>query len=96
MDELKRVKELAGIQTLTEEKAEYEDSADFTEELSDVEEMTKKLFDIVGSKRWSNWMKITDTNYSTHCVQINKRLVDNVTKVKNCIEQLMDDLDDAQ
>lgn len=64
---------------LTEAKAEYEDSGEFTDEFYTVVE-------IINSKRFAAWMKITDENYSTQCVPAYKELKAALKKVVDEIE----------
>ncbi len=54
----KQLQKLAGIPLTEGVKSKFEDSTDFTEEFDRVVESLK-------SKRWADWMKITDENYPT-------------------------------
>jgi hypothetical protein len=61
----KRASKQAEMQKISEE---YETSAHFTADLDAIDQ-------ILSSTKWQNWMKITDENYDTKCVEKNENLI---------------------
>jgi len=94
--EIDRIKHLAGM-TLQEGKAsEYEDSAEFTDEMVTTFGAIEKFSKLFQSKKWKNWMKATDENYSTTCVSLNDRLITKFKEAANLAQQLEDMLMSAE
>ena len=62
----KRLLELAGI---LKESTDYVDSADFTEDYLNLLDSVHNIFETVNSKRWNNWMKVTEQNYDVKTVK---------------------------
>jgi len=60
----------------------YETSAHFTADLDIIS-------DILTTKKWDDWMKITDENYDTKCVEKNATLF-------KCFKELRDEIDKAK
>jgi len=69
--ELKRLKELAGV--LNEAK-DYSDSAEFTEDYMTVLDNIKEIGKIINTKKWDNWMKVTEANFDVKTVKANDDL----------------------
>ena len=64
---LDRIRELAGLaKTINEVAPEYADSSDFTDEFYGMMHDLKKMVDIIKSKRFENWLKITDVIFNRH------------------------------
>ncbi len=96
--DLAHIRKLAGVLEEGKKKAkeEYDDSAEFTDELADVGAAIEKVAAILEQKRWTDWMKITDQNYSTGCVDANRRMITKFKELKNLYEQLEGMLMDAE
>ena len=67
-----RLLELAGV--LAEGSNEYSDSAEFTEDYTTVLYNIKKIGKIINTKKWDNWMKVTESNFSVKTIKANDDL----------------------
>lgn len=83
--DIEKVRKIAGIK-LSEAKDEFEDSAEFTDEFFGTLE---KVFEKINSRRWKNWMKMTDQNYPTHTVAA-------LEDVKRALKKLEAEIEKAQ
>jgi len=76
--EFKKLQDLAqkGV-VITEAKSEYDDSSEFTNELATMLMNIHKVRRIINSKRWKDWMKISDEQFpkSGKAVQLNNILI---------------------
>jgi hypothetical protein len=74
-----RLLELAG---LLNEAKEYEDSAQFTEDYTTVLSMIDKIGKIINTKKWENWMKVTEQNYGVKTIDVSNNLKSEWKKLK--------------
>lgn len=89
-----RLLELAGV--LAEGKNEYSDSADFTEDYMTVLNNVQEIGKIINTKKWDNWMKVTEENYSVGTVNLNHTLKMHFKRLKEVtgfLEAAMDKAD---
>lgn len=77
-------------------KAEYDDSADFTNDMFEVRELFNKIEKIVHSDKWEKWMKITDQNFGTDCKSVNDGFVADLRTATAAYDDLLEELDKAQ
>lgn len=80
---------------LTEAK-DYSDSGEFTDELFDISSHISKMKQITRQPRWTNWMQVTDDNYSTSCVALNKDFAVKLGELDKAFDSLEDELHNAQ
>jgi len=79
---------------LTEAK-DYEDSGDFTDELFTVGDHIAKMKQTTRQPRWTNWMKVTDDNFSTSCDALNKDFTEALKVLDKAFDALEDELHTA-
>jgi hypothetical protein len=98
---LQRIRELAGLPAVeapkellieAKAKAEYIDSAEFTDELVTVGSLIAKIKKIVESSRWEDWMKVTDENYTSGAMNLNKAVQKAVKNLDEAATKLEDHL----
>ncbi len=77
------------------EAKDYDDSIDFTEELSSVATHINNIKQVVHQPRWSNWMQLTDDNFSTSCEALNEDLIDKVMALDDAFIALENELQAA-
>lgn len=80
---------------LTEAKAEYDDSGQFTDDMVTVEGYIEDAKKILVGLRWKNWMRITDTNFGTRCAEQNKKMFEAFKKFEEEYRKLEKELEDA-
>ena len=91
----KRMLELAGV---LNEADEYEDSAEFTEEYLTVLDNIKDIGKIINSKKWDNWLRITEKNYDVKTVKLNDDLKSHfkaLNKIADALELQMNKADEG-
>ncbi len=81
---------------LNEAKLEYDDSAEFTEELMNARQHITNLTRITFSPRWAKWMKATDENYATNCAKKANELNMAVRAAKHALAELEEELFSAE
>lgn len=89
----KRLLELAGV---LKESTNYVDSADFTEDYLNLLDDVHNIFETVNSKRWNNWMKVTEQNYDVKTVKASddlKAIAKELKKAAAVLESQMDKAD---
>lgn len=74
-----RLLELAGVLS---EAAEYSDSSEFTADYESVQDMIDKIGKIITTKKWENWMKVTEQNYGVKTIQSSGKLKADWTSLK--------------
>lgn len=77
------------------EGKDYADSAEFTEEFYGVVQKVNDIKRIVKAPRFMNWMKVTDHNFDTTCVEGGKAVVAAVDTLHSAINDLESQLDSA-
>lgn len=87
-----RFLQLAGV---LNEAEEYADSADFTEDYLTVLDNIKEINKIINTKKWDNWMKVTDKNYITKTIKFSDDLKSNMKLVKNAANALEQQMNKA-
>jgi len=92
-DAVKEDKAPAG-KSLTEAK-DYDDSGDFTDDLFSVSDHINKVKQSIRQPRWSNWMQVTDDNFGTSCVALNKDVVEKVKELDTAFDALENELHSA-
>lgn len=80
---------------LITEGKDYEDSGDFTNELHDIGTAILKLKQITRQPRWKNWMRVTDENFSTSTVALEKDFSESLTQLDKSFDALEDELHSA-
>ncbi len=73
----------------------YSDSAEFTEEFYGMHNKLLDIKRIVKSDRWMDWMKVTDHNHLTNCVESAKRVVEATGELYTAFDELEGQLDAA-
>lgn len=81
-------------QPLNEGK-DYADSGEFTDELYTVGDHLSKVKQAVKQPRWTNWMQVTDHNFDTSCVALNKDFTTKLLELDKAFQALEDDLHSA-
>lgn len=76
--EKNRLLHLAGV---LNEASDYSDSTEFTEDYTNLLQNIDEMNKLVLSKKWNNWIKVTDKNYDTNLIDINDKL-------KSCLKSL--------
>ena len=90
--ELNRLKELAGI--LNEAK-DYNDSSEFTEDYIDVMENLLKIYKIVKTEKWKNWVKVTEQNYDVKTIDTFNKFYDDFKRAFLKFEDFKKEIDKA-
>jgi hypothetical protein len=85
---------LETLGTLLEGK-DYSDSAEFTEEFYGMISKVNDIKRIVKAPRFMNWMKVTDHNFDTTCVEGGKAVVAAVDALHSAVNDLENQLDTA-
>ena len=83
------------VKTITEVKAEYNDSGQFTDDMVTVEGYIENAKKILVGLRWKNWMTVTDQNFGTNCREQNKKMFDEFKKFEAAYRKLEDTIEDA-
>ena len=90
-----RLLELAGV---LKESTDYVDSADFTEDYLNLLDSVHNIFETVNSKRWNNWMKVTEQNYDVKTVKASndlKTIAKELKKAAAVLESQMNKADEG-
>lgn len=77
------------------EGKDYADSAEFTEEFYGMVQKVNDIKRIVKAPRFMNWMKVTDHNFDTTCVEGGKAVVAAVDTLHSAVNDLESQLDSA-
>lgn len=77
-------------------KTKYDDSADFTGDLFEAQQLMEKLLDIIGSDKFRDWIEATDKNFSTDCTDKLDEVLGNFHSMNEAFNDLGDELDKAQ
>ena len=75
---------------------EYEDSSDFTEDMTTIEADIIKIRHMLTSPKWKAWMKDTDQNFSTNCVEASRKAVEDLKKFETTYDKFMDEIHSAE
>lgn len=82
-------------EVLVEAKAEYEDSADFTEDFYSLSSHVNNLEKIVKTPKFKAWMHVTDTNFGTECESKAANLSAALSNLKAALNDLEEELENA-
>lgn len=74
---------------LESNEKEYEDSGAFTDDMDMINSDIIKIKKIITSKKWNNWMKITDENYKSHCSSFSNKTIEDLEKFQNSYDKLI-------
>jgi hypothetical protein len=77
------------------EVKDYADSGDFTDDLFGVSEHINKMKQTVRQPRWSNWMRVTDDNFSTSSSALNDDFVAKLKELDTAFDALENELHTA-
>lgn len=80
---------------IREGKNEYEDSAEFTNEMSTLIDTAADLKNKLGSKKMAKWMKDTDDNFEANTAELHDDVLQLATELYAKMSELMDELDAA-
>jgi hypothetical protein len=78
------------------EAKEYEDSAEFTDDMTTIEAEIIKIKKIIVSPQWGAWMKITDQNYDTNCVESTRKTVKDFMAFADSYAKLVAEIEKAE
>lgn len=74
----------------------FDDSVEFTEQMTDVLEAIKKINSMTLSDNWAKWMKLTDQNFGTDTADALIRFNEAFTDAKSKYDDFLDEIDKAQ
>lgn len=77
-------------------KTDYDDSAEFTDDMIDAKDHLEKFLNIVASEKFRRWMEETDLNFSTDCVDKLDEVLGNLHSTQEAYNNLLDEIDRAQ
>lgn len=80
---------------LITEGKEFEDSAEFTDEFYGIHQDVMKLKGKMKAPRWMSWMKSTDANFSTECVEPAKNAIRTVDELSRLLDEIDAEFDKA-
>lgn len=86
----------SSVGSILAEGSTYADSADFTDEFFTLHEKVNSLEKVMKNPRWMAWMKTTDQNFGTECEGHAKDAKDALTALKNSLNQVGEQLDQAE
>jgi len=87
-----RMLELAGV---LNEAAEYSDSVEFTHDYETVLSHVQQIYKIINTKKWDNWMKVTERNFSVKTTDTSDAIKRHVKGLKKECDALEDEFDKA-
>ena len=74
----------------------YEDSAEFTDELMEVSGAVDRLYDIVTSERWVEWMRATDNHFNTSTRNLSNIVLVRLMDLRKAVTELDNELLSAE
>lgn len=76
-------------------KAEYDDSVEFTNEMLRLKELTTEFTRIVRSPAFADWMKKTDMHFNTDCMSIHRQMKSEVSHLDSTVDYFLAEIDKA-
>ena len=92
---LESIDQIQGGQ-MNEDGDEYADSAEFTEDFFGVDNSLAAITGITTSQKWNNWLRVTDHNYLTHCVDSNERFRKKLNAAIAAFDILINEIEKAE
>lgn len=80
---------------LDESSAEYDDSAEFTEDWLEAHDLFEKSLKIISDPKFNAWLQVTDDNYGTNTVDALNIIIRGMTTAKAGWVNLNDGMDEA-